>query len=82
MSIGVFLFLFWLSAWQYKILESYKLPNFYPFGTNEGDKVVPPNDDGSSGIVQISTAFPFFDQNHRSLYVSIIMLYGFCSRKL
>ena len=74
MSIGVFLFLLWLSAWQCNFLESYKLPNFYPFGTNEGDKVVPRNDDGSSGIVQISTAFPYFDQNHRSLYVSILLI--------
>lgn len=71
MRMRVLLFLLWLSAWQFKILESHKLSNFYPFGTNEGDQIVPRNDDGSSGEVQISIAFPFFDQNHRSLYVSI-----------
>ena len=55
----------------FNLAEALTLPNFYPFGANEGDKVVPKNDDGSSGPVQISIAFPFFDENHRSLYVSI-----------
>ena len=60
-----------LSACQFVILESHKLPNFYPFGANEGDTIVPPNDDGSSREVKISVPFPFFDQNHKSLFVSI-----------
>jgi len=71
MRFGVFLITLLLSACQFVILESHKLPNFYPFGANEGDKIVPPNDDGSSGEVKISVPFPFFDQNHKSLFVSI-----------
>ena len=50
------------------------LPNFYPFGASEGDQVVLRNDDGSSGEVPISILFPFFDQNHNSLFVSIRIL--------
>ncbi|XP_078360269.1 sushi domain-containing protein 2-like isoform X2 [Oculina patagonica] len=46
------------------------LPNFYPFGQSEGDQVLPPNDDGSSGTMPISIPFPFFDQYHNSLFVN------------
>ena len=53
------------------VLEARKLNNFYPFGESEGDQVVPPNDDGSSGEVSISFPFPFFGQDHNSLFVSI-----------
>lgn len=51
-------------------LEAFELSNFYPFGVREGDYVVPQNDDGSSGMVSISIPFPFFDQNHNSLFVN------------
>ena len=70
MSLAVFSIVFCFSL-GFKFSEALTLPNFYPFGANEGDKVVHKNDDGSSGPVQISIAFPFFDENHRSLYVSI-----------
>ena len=53
------------------VLEARKLKNFYPFGESEGDQVVTPNDDGSSGEVSISFPFPFFGQDHNSLFVSI-----------
>ena len=53
------------------VLEARKLKNFYPFGESEGDKVVTPNDDGSSGEVSISFPFPFFGQDRNSLFVSI-----------
>lgn len=54
-----------------KLTSAFTLPNLYPFGVSEGDQIVPRNDDSSSGEVPISITFPFFDQNHRSLYVSI-----------
>ncbi|XP_038072987.1 sushi domain-containing protein 2-like [Patiria miniata] len=41
-----------------------------PFGVEEGDSFLPANDDGSSGRVQISFNFPFFDHNHDSLFVN------------
>ncbi|KAJ7394041.1 hypothetical protein OS493_003714 [Desmophyllum pertusum] len=50
--------------------EALVLPNFYPFGQSEGDLLLPPNDDRSSGTVPISIPFPFFDQNHNSLFVN------------
>lgn len=53
------------------------LPNFYPFGQSEGDQLLPPNDDESSGTVPISIQFPFFDHNHNSLFVSRQTLFYF-----
>lgn len=46
-------------------------PNFYPFGESEGDGLLPKNDDESSGSVSISIPFPYFDQYHKSLFVSM-----------
>ena len=49
---------------------SIPLSDFYPYGTSEGDSVLPANDDGSSGEIEISILFPYFDRNHNSLFVS------------
>ena len=51
------------------------LPNFYPFGVSEGDQLVPTNDDGSSGTIPISIQFPFYDRNHNSLFVSMLIVF-------
>ena len=44
--------------------------HFYPYGPDVGDETVPVNDDGSTGVIQIATKFPYFDDIHDSLYVS------------
>lgn len=69
------LFVTFLWNHQFKVLKTEKLPRLYPFGGNEGDQSVERNDDGSSGEVPLSIPFPYFDQNHKSLFVSIILLY-------
>ena len=51
------------------------LPNFYPFGVSDGDQLVPTNDDGSSGTISISIQFPFYDRNHNSLFVSMLIVF-------
>ena len=58
-----------------------ELDNFYPYGTLNGDTTVPTNDDGSSGRVNITFPFPFFDADHESLFVStfVIILIIFCN---
>lgn len=56
------------------------LAEFYPFGDAVGDSKLSPNDDGSSGQIAISIQFPFFDNNHDSLYVSFegfILIFNF-----
>ena len=56
---------------EVEVFEALVLQDFYTFGANEGDRVVPKNDDGSSGKVPIRIPFPFFDHNQDSLFVSI-----------
>jgi hypothetical protein len=43
----------------------------YPFGVNNGDNVLGLTDDGSSGPVQLTIAFPFYNSSYTKLYVSI-----------
>lgn len=46
------------------------LDDFYPFGQDKGDTQTIAQDDGGSGLVEISVAFPFFGDRHTGLYVS------------
>lgn len=46
------------------------LEDFYPFGQDKGDSQTIAQDDGGSGLVEISVAFPFFGDRHTGLYVS------------
>lgn len=46
------------------------LEEFYPFGLDEGDSQTIEQDDGGSGLIAISVAFPFFGERHTGLYVS------------
>ncbi len=48
-----------------------KVPSYFvKFGPAHGDLMIQPNDDGSSGSIHISTAFPYFDHLHNFLFVS------------
>jgi hypothetical protein len=51
-----------------------ELENFYPYGLENADSSVPTNDDGSSGLVNIGFPFPFFDNDHNSLFVSTFQI--------
>ncbi|XP_029988085.1 sushi, nidogen and EGF-like domain-containing protein 1 isoform X2 [Sphaeramia orbicularis] len=46
------------------------LEDFYPFGQDKGDSQTISQDDGGSGLVEISVAFPFFGDRHTGLYVN------------
>nr|XP_043900380.1 sushi, nidogen and EGF-like domain-containing protein 1 isoform X1 [Solea senegalensis] len=46
------------------------LEDFYPFGQDKGDTQTMAQDDGGSGLVQITVAFPFFGDKHTGLYVN------------
>ncbi|KAJ8375192.1 hypothetical protein SKAU_G00057720 [Synaphobranchus kaupii] len=52
------------------------LEDFYPFGQDEGDSQTIKQDDGGSGLVEISVAYPFFGDRHTGLYVSRTRLGG------
>ena len=56
---------------QVHSLDDPRVPDmFFPFGPDEGDRVVPVGDDASSPAVSISTGFPFLFGNHSTVYVS------------
>ncbi|KAM4015666.1 alpha-tectorin-like [Anomaloglossus baeobatrachus] len=42
----------------------------YPYGLDQGDKVTPTDDDGTSGEVQLSIEFKFFGKKYKSLHVN------------
>uniref|UniRef100_A0AAQ5Y1A3 Sushi, nidogen and EGF-like domain-containing protein 1 n=1 Tax=Amphiprion ocellaris TaxID=80972 RepID=A0AAQ5Y1A3_AMPOC len=46
------------------------LEDFYPFGQDKGDSQTITQDDGGSGLLEISVAFPFFGDRHTGLYVN------------
>ncbi|XP_047442765.1 sushi, nidogen and EGF-like domain-containing protein 1 isoform X2 [Mugil cephalus] len=46
------------------------LEDFYPFGQDKGDSQTVAQDDGGSGFLEISVAFPFFGDRHTGLYVN------------
>ena len=44
---------------------------FYTFGLEAGDSALPPNDDRSSGRINLQRgSFPYFDDVHTALFVS------------
>lgn len=49
------------------------LEGFYPFGPEAGDSQTITQDDGGSGLQEISVAFPFFGERHTGLYVSTLV---------
>ncbi|MBN3286704.1 SNED1 protein, partial [Polyodon spathula] len=46
------------------------LEDFYPFGVEHGDSSTGKQDDGGSGLLEISVSFPFFGDRHSGLYVN------------
>ena len=52
------------------------LNEFYPFGIGTAvefgtDTFLPPNDDGSSDQILLTSVFPFFDENFDTIFVCI-----------
>ena len=48
------------------------LSDFYSFGGangTSGESFLPPNDDGSSPPIMLTSVFPFFDENFDIIYV-------------
>ncbi|XP_028417110.1 sushi domain-containing protein 2-like [Dendronephthya gigantea] len=58
---------FYLAPFAYTRIE---LEDLYSYGPSNGDTSVPSNDDESSGRVNIAFSFPFFDDEHDSLFVN------------
>lgn len=63
------------------VMPAVPFEDFYPFGQEQGDTQTIKQDDGGSGLVGISVAFPFFGDRHTGLYVSFGMCVCMCVRK-
>ncbi|XP_038138318.1 sushi, nidogen and EGF-like domain-containing protein 1 [Cyprinodon tularosa] len=53
-----------------RVEPAVSLEDFYPFGPDQGDTQTIAQDDGGSGLQEISVAFPFFGDRHSGLYVN------------
>ena len=52
------------------VASAIELSAFYPFGSDEGDQLLPPNDDGSTHPLNLTVSFPFFGTDHGTMFVS------------
>ncbi|CAF1120774.1 unnamed protein product [Adineta steineri] len=59
--------------------SSLPLSDFFPFGPEIGDSTVPTNDDESVGPLGLPHIFPYFDNNHRQIWVANNGLFSFLS---
>ncbi|CAF3735702.1 unnamed protein product [Rotaria sp. Silwood1] len=52
------------------IICSVSLSEFFPFGTSANDTLFPPNDDLSTNALPLPHIFPYFNINHRQIYLA------------
>ena len=45
--------------------------DFFPFGSENGDSIVPPGDDTASSLITLTSPFPFVNRKESYLYVNI-----------
>ena len=51
-------------------VDAIPLDDFYDFGEDAGDTLLPTTDDLSSGSLTLSSAFPFCEMDHFQVFVS------------
>ena len=71
MAVMRLLSLFLLSS--YHVNAEVPLSEFFPFGDQAGDSVLPSKDDYHSDVQTIGLDFTFFFEKHRKLYVCIFI---------
>ncbi|CAF1158121.1 unnamed protein product [Didymodactylos carnosus] len=54
-----------------------QLSDFFPYGPSAGDITMHPNDDHSDGPFNLPSIFPYFNNNHRHIYVGNNGLFAF-----
>ena len=58
-------------------IQSVPLSEFFPYGTPANDQQLPPNDDGSTSKLSLPRIFPYFNNNHRQIYLANNGLFSF-----
>ena len=51
--------------------EEMSISDLQPFGAAQGDTLIPPLDDGSSGLISMSATFPFFGRQYNTMFVNV-----------
>ncbi len=59
------------------IIYALPLSEFFPYGPTANDKLFPVNDDSSTNALHLSKNFPYFNNNHRQIYLSNNGLFSF-----
>lgn len=71
------LLLFNIKVGQHVSDATQPLEEFFPFGIEVGDTIIPHGDDNSYGPIALPYTFPYFDNNHRQIYQANNGLFSF-----
>ena len=58
-------------------VQSVPLTEFFPYGTAVNDQQLAANDDGSTSALTLPRLFPYFNNNHRQIYLANNGLFSF-----
>lgn len=59
------------------LIHCVPLNEFFPYGTAVNDQIFPANDDGSTNALPLPRLFPYFNNNHRQIYLANNGLFSF-----
>ncbi|CAF3543725.1 unnamed protein product, partial [Rotaria sp. Silwood2] len=59
------------------VIYSVPLSEFFPFGASASDTLFLPNDDSSTNALPLPHVFPYFNINHRQIYLANNGLFSF-----
>ena len=59
------------------IIQSVPFSEFFPYGITVNDQQLAPNDDGSTSRLSLPRIFPYFNNNHRQIYLANNGLFSF-----
>lgn len=77
MTMKILLYAFFLIAFVSDTTFSVPLSEFFPYGTIANDQLFPANDDGSTNASLLPRLFPYFNNNHRQIYLANNGLFSF-----
>ncbi|KAL5012553.1 hypothetical protein ScPMuIL_011104 [Solemya velum] len=56
--------------------------DLFPYNSSFGDDTTVNKDDGGSGLIELTTAFPYFNKDFRTLYINNNGIISFLKRSL
>ncbi|CAF3872200.1 unnamed protein product [Rotaria sordida] len=77
MMMKILIRMFFVFTCILSITHSVPLDEFFPYGPTANDQMFPPNDDGSTDALPLPRIFPYFNNNHRQIYLANNGLFSF-----